>query len=79
MRLSGLRQTTYQAKHHVSKGLTRMKSALEREREWHQAKEKARPMRQSGAKKGVKIFNWRVSVVRDVIQFSREGGESKVV
>jgi hypothetical protein len=32
MRLSGLRQTTYQAKHHVSKGLTRMKSALERER-----------------------------------------------
>jgi hypothetical protein len=41
MRLSGLRQTTYQAKHHVSKGLTRMKSALEREREWYQAKEKA--------------------------------------
>lgn len=36
-------------------------------------------MRQSGAKKGVKIFNWRVSVVRDVIQFSREGGEFKVV
>jgi hypothetical protein len=76
-RLSGLRQTTYQATGQVSRGLGRMKSALERE--WVQEKERLKSLRQTGAKRGVKIFNWRVSIsFRDVVHVNRDESRSEI-